>query len=314
MDYDIQTVPLNRIDTADHTFKITTTSDKTDLIPSIRSVGILQPPVLIENADQWCIVCGFRRISASKALNAKNISAFVVKGRSLKQCARIAISDNAGQRSLNVVEQARAYALIRRVETRPEARVEMALASGLAASPSAMERIAPVAAMNTSLQEGVLTGSIALPVALQIDRLGEPDATALGGLLAKISAGLNVQRELLDTILDIGKRDGTAVADLIAQEAVDSILNNEEIPVPQRVQKLRQLLKRMRYPSLSQAEASFDDMLKALKLSPRLQIQPPRFFEGETYRANLSFDSKEQLLLLQKELDKLIRHPRFLSD
>ena len=281
MDYDIHTVPLNRIDAADHTFKITTTSDKTDLIPSIRSVGVLQPPVLIEKAEQWRIVCGFRRISASKALNAKDISAFVVNGRSLKQCVRISIADNAGQRSLNVVEQARAYALIRRVETRPEARVEMASTSGLAASPSAMERIAPVAAMNASLQTGVLAGSIALPVALQIDRLGEPDATALGSLFAKISTGLNVQRELLDTILDIGKRDGVAAADLIARDPIDSIFNNEEIPVPQRVQKLRQLLKKMRYPSLSQAEASFDDMLKTLKLSSRLQIQPPRFFEGK---------------------------------
>ena len=53
MDYDIQRVPVDRIDTTDHTYRITTTSDKTDLIPSIRSVGMLQPSVLIEKGAEY---------------------------------------------------------------------------------------------------------------------------------------------------------------------------------------------------------------------------------------------------------------------
>lgn len=314
MDYDIQPVALDRIDTSDRAFKITTTIDKSDLTPSIRCVGILQPPVLIEKKRAWRVVCGFRRISASKAMNMKEIPAFVANGRSLAQCARMAISDNACQRSLNVVEQARAYALIRRVENRPEAWVEIAAASGLPASQAAIERILPVADMPATLQAGLLSGSIALPVALQLSRLSDTDALTLGNLFGKISAGLNVQRELLETILDISKRDRSTVAELIGNEKIDAILNDSEISIPQQVQKLRLLLKRMRYPSLSQAEKSFDDTLKSLKLNSRIQLQPPRFFEGKTYRANLSFDSCEQLRLLQTELDKLIQHPHFLPD
>lgn len=314
MDYDIHTVSLDRIDTSDRTFKITTTIDKSDLTPSIRCVGILQPPVLIEKEKAWCVVCGFRRISASEAMNLKEIPAFVVNARSLEECARMAISDNACQRSLNVVEQARAYALIRRVVNRTEAWVEIAAASGLPVSQAAIERILPVADMPETLQAGLLSGSIALPVALQINRLSDTDALALGNLFAKISAGLNVQRELLETILDISKRDRSTVAELIVNEKIDAILNDSETPIPQQVQKLRMLLKKMRYPSLSQAEKSFEDTLKSLKLNSRLQLQPPRFFEGKTYRANLSFDSCEQLRLLQAELDKLIQHPHFLPD
>jgi len=314
MDYDIHTVSPDRVDTADHTFKITTTSDKTELIPSIRSVGILHPPILIEKGKRWRVVCGFRRISASGALGMKEIPAFVLRGRSLEQCARVAISDNACQRSLNVVEQARAYALLRRIEKRPEDWKTSAVASGLPASQSAMERILPVADMPASLQNGLLAGNIALPVALQIDRLADTDASALANLFGKISVGLNVQRELLDTILDISKRDRSTVADLIRHEEIDAILNNAEIPVPQRVQQLRHLLKNKRYPSLCRAEQSFNDMVKSLKLDSHLQLHPPRFFEGKTYRANLSFDSCEQLRLLQAELDKLIHHPKFLPE
>lgn len=314
MAYDIQTVPLSRIETADRAFRITTTTDKNDLIPSIRSIGMLQPPMLIERGEGWCIVCGFRRIAASEALNVKEISAFVVNDRSLAQCVRMAIADNACQRSLNVVEQARAYALIHKVEKRPEVRVKIAAASGLPSSQAAVERILPVADMPASLQDGLLSGDIALPIALQLHRLSEADAVALGSLFGKISVGLNVQRELLEMILDISKLDRCSVAELIGHEKIAAVLNNEEISVPQRVQKLRQMLKKMRYPSLSRAEESFTEMLKSLKLHPRLQLQPPRFFEGKTYRLNLSFDSCDQLRRLQAELDKLIQHPHFLSD
>jgi len=314
MDYDIQPVPLDRIDTSDHTFKITTTIDKTDLTPSIRSVGILQPPVLIEKGDRWCVVCGFRRISASKALKMKETPAFVLDGRSLAQCARIAVTDNACQRPLNVVEQARSFALINRIEAHPEARAKIAATSGLPASQAAMDRILPVADMPEFLQAGLLSGNIALPVALQIDRLNDTDAKALGTFFGQISTGLNIQRELLDTILDISKRDRATVADLIGNEKIQAIVNNEEISVPQRVQRLRLLLKKLRYPSLSRAEEAFDNLLKSLKLNSRLQLQPPRFFEGKTYGANLSFDSREQLRMLQTELDKLIHHSHFLPD
>jgi len=155
--------------------------------------------------------------------------------------------------------------------------IRIAETVGLPASPAAMDRIMPVAQMPPALRESVLSGRLALPVALQINRLPTADTMALGNFFDTITTGLNVQRELLDLIVDISRRDGVSVAGLVQQDDVVSILTDEATAAPQKIQLLRQLLKMKRFPTLSQAEANYRQMLKSVKLDTRVQIQPPRF-------------------------------------
>jgi ParB family chromosome partitioning protein len=315
MGFKSDTVSLDRIDLADRRFAITTTPDKTDLTASIRSVGLLQRPVLLEDNGRWTVVCGFRRIAACSALGMDQIPTQTLDADcSPKRCARIAISENAFQRSLNTVEQARAYALIQQVAAQKEDRTQLAAACGLPASRAAMEKIMPVAQMPAFLQEGILAGRIALPVALQIFQLSDEDAFAVSNLFIKLSPGLNVQRELLEAIGEISRRDKISVCDLIGMPMIKQILEPAETPLPQKVQAVRKLLKHKRYPALSQAEDAYLHHLKTIKLSPRIQLQPPRFFEGRTYRLTLNVNSRRQLKALQPELEKLIRHPHLLPE
>ena len=74
------------------------------------------------------------------------------------------------------------------------------------------------------------------------------------------------------------------------------------------------MLKSKRFPELSKAEAAYNQKVKTLKLNPRVQIHPPRFFEGTSYRLSLTIDSRHQLKSLQSELDKLVHHPNLLPE
>jgi len=65
---------------------------------------------------------------------------------------------------------------------------------------------------------------------------------------------------------------------------------------------------------LSKAETAYHQKLKTLKLNPRVQIHPPRFFEGKSYRLSLTIDSRRQLKSMQSELDKLVHHPSLLPE
>lgn len=315
MDFEIRPVSLDHIETADHTFKISTTTDKTELAPSIGAIGLLQPPVLIKKGPAYRLVNGFRRVSACHKLKIDSIPARLLRQDcSRMECACIAIADNSFQRSLNIIEQARAYALILGFVDPSTSWMALAKSVGLPASQASMERILPVADMSPALQESILCGNMALPIALQINRLNQADAIALDGFFRKLSAGLNVQRELLDFLVDISHRDGIPLVKLIEQEEITGILENKEVPAPQKVQALRKLLKTKRYPELSNAEHVFHRMLKSLKLSSRIQIQPPPFFEGKTYRVTLRLDSRKQLKSIHSELDKLASHPHFLPE
>ena len=78
MDFKVSPVALDRIDTADLTFKITTASDKIDLAPSIGTIGLLQPVVLLKKGDGYTVVCGFRRIRVAASLAIDPIAARIL--------------------------------------------------------------------------------------------------------------------------------------------------------------------------------------------------------------------------------------------
>lgn len=315
MDFEITPVLMRQIKTEDHTFKITTKTEKTELARCIRAIGLLQPPVLIRSGPDFTIVCGFRRINACETLNRQTIPARILPSTvSTIRCAQIAVLDNASQRPLNIVEQSRAYALIRKYADDSTAWLNIAESAGLAGSQTAVDRITPIADMPVPMQEAILEGSIAPPIALQLSQLAGDDANALCRFFRQLDTGLNIQRELLALVSEISLRDDVPIAGLIAQADIADTMNNADLPAPQKAQQLRMTLKSKRFPQLSKAEAAYNQKVKSLKLNPRVQIHPPRFFEGTSYRLSLTIDSRRELKSLQSELDKLVLHPNLLPE
>jgi hypothetical protein len=166
--------------------------------------------------------------------------------------------------------------------------------------------------MPESLQMAIVTGSIALPVAIYINKLQSDDAVTVATLLQRVHTGLNNQRELLERIVELCLINETSASRLLEQDRISTILTDDESPMPQRVQHLRRVLKTMRYPELSKAEAAFSQAFKALSINPSIQLQPPRFFEGKTYRLSMSIHSRKQLKSLLADLEKIAGHPHIL--
>lgn len=315
MDFRVRSVALSEIDTADQTFRITTHSDVSDLLASIGSLGLLQPPVLAHKENAYTVVCGFRRIAACRSLAIPQIAARVDDGRlEGLDLARVAIADNAFQRPLNVVEQSRALALIRRFAHHAANWAAIAGTVGLPASEAAMQRLAQIADMPDSLQMAVASDRIALPVAISINTLQPDDARVMFQLLEGLNAGLNNQRELFEFIVELSIIKETSIARLLEQEAIAATLADEKSSMPQRVQRLRQVLRKLRYPELSKAEDRFHQAFSALKVNPAIQLQPPPFFEGKSYRLALSIRSRQQLQSLLPDLQKIADHPHILPE
>lgn len=315
MDYNVDTVALDRIDADDETFCITTNPTTTDLALSISAIGLLHPPLLAGNDRGYLIVCGFRRIAACLALGLTHVSARIFREPPpYSVYAKLAVADNASQRPLNVVEQSRAAALIRRFTEKGTDWRAHAAHVGLPDSKAALERILPIAEMPEPLQAAIVEGSVALPIALRVHALKQPDAAALCSFLRYIKTGLNIQRELVEMIEEISIRDSISMAQLLAAKDLTAILDQEEMPLPERVDRLRRVLKWRRFPELSKAEDAYFQARKALKLNPRIQIQPPRFFEGNTFRLSLSIQSRAELLSLIPDIEKIAANRHLLPE
>ena len=315
MDFDCRSVPIDRIRTTDQTFKISTATDVSDLALSISAIGLLHPPILIEKKEGYAIVSGFRRIAACNQLNVQTVYAHVLPPDcSEASCAVIAVAENALQRELNVIEQARAYALVNRFVGEPSSWATMASQAGLPPSQAAMNRLLPVAKMPGVLQEAILSGCIALSVALAVNQLDQDDRAGVVSLFQALNTGLNIQRELLEMIREIALRDGISITALIQQADIAAVLNHDELPQSNKVQKLRRILKTRRYPALSAAEDEFQQSLRSIKLDPQIQLHHPPFFEGKAYRLTMTIQSKQQFKKRLSQLEKLASHPRILPD
>lgn len=315
MDYKIIPVALDQVNTGDHTFKITTNSEINELALSVSAIGLLQPPVLQKKAGGFIVICGFRRIAACKTRNLARIPVRIIAANCpALMCAQIAIADNAHQRPLNIVEQSRAFHLIEKFAGGSPDWLKIAESTGLSGSQTAVDRIMPVASMPVALQGAILEGSIALPIALRINQFEKDDAAALCFFFQRVGAGLNIQREMFESIIEISFRDDIPVNTLLTRSEISDIVRHSDLSAPQKAQQLRTMLKVQRYPEISNAHASYNQKVKTLKLSPRIQIHPPRHFEGKTYRLSLKIDSRRQLKALQPELEKLVQHPSLLPE
>ena len=244
-----KTISLDRIDLSDDTYRVTTQSDPAELARSIGAVGVLSPPIVKQRRGRWSVVCGFRRMAACRLLDRNSIACRILSdGSDFLTCVKIAIADNASQRRLNPVELSRAYRLLSQalsVEKLPSAAGEIGLPNG----QELIEKLWGLCTASEQIQRGIVDERIALPVALELTRMPEAEATAFTELLASVPLSLNRQREAMALIREIACREDLDVTAVVHAPELTEIAQDPETALPQKGKALIRALKRRRFPS-----------------------------------------------------------------
>lgn len=303
-------VPVDAIDAEELRFRITTRSDLEPLAASIGRLGLLQPLLLRAAGRGYTIVSGFRRLAACRQLGRREIPARVLSLAVTDACcARLAIGENALARPLNLIETARALALL--TATAPDGRlpVEDAGALGLPAHAGVAARLMRLERLPAAVREGVQEGAIALAMAEELGRLAPDAASAFARLFRRLGLGLNRQREILSLVTEIAAREGRPVLEILTGHELEECLLDPAADRGHAAQQIRRRLHRRRFPAIRRAEEGFETLRRRLDLGEGLQLTPPRDFEGTCFSLTLSFGSLEELLELRGRLDALARNP-----
>ena len=304
------TVSLTDIDTQDTTYRITTRSQLDDLLETIPFFGLLHPPVLIENTSGYSVVCGFRRIATCRQLGWKSLSAKIyVTARDRFQLARLAIADNILQRPLNLIETSRALNLLMNTSQDHRQLKEAARVLGLPVNPAVVQKLQQICRLAVPIQEGILSDTINLSMALELSKMDATDAELLVALFNRLKLGLNKQREMLLLVTEISKCEDISIQQLIAEPPLQDILQNADLDRAKRRQQIRSLLRQRRYPAIAKAEANYQKQVRQLKLGKHIQLIAPRDFEGTTYTLTLHFKNQQDLGDLNTEIHRLLEHP-----
>jgi ParB family transcriptional regulator, chromosome partitioning protein len=311
MEFEHRSVPLDRIDDADTTYRISFGSSTQAIEASIRQIGLINPPILLPGREYHIIISGFARISACRRLGWHRIAARCLSAEvPYLRRVLLAIADNAGQRELNVVELARSIGLIAGQAADHDQQTILLCSLGLQVNRDLVQKLGQILQMTDRLQSGLAEGTIALPVALRLHAMRDREsAEELAKLFQELRLGLNRQRELLDWTQGIEMREGLCTVQILNQDPIAAWRRDETKDRGHVSQLIRQYLKNRRYPEITAFERHYAKCLQELKLPKNLRIEAPPHFEGRTFCLRYDFQNQRDLSDLNRELQRIIGSP-----
>ena len=310
----IVNVDLEEIDDNDAFFRISSPSDPFKLAQSINTIGLINHPYIIATENKFSIVSGFRRFSACRFLKLKRISVKRIDPKtSIIECTKLAISDNVFQRNLNLIEQSRCYALLDSVCKDKETFYKALSGTGLPENPALITKIIPLCRLPQSIQVGIEKEAIPLSIAQLFLEIDEASARYLGNLFQELSLGLNKQREIIQMVIEIAKRDDLSLWDLLHHKALLDIIDDKQLDKAKKAFKLRQWLKEKRFPQLSEKIKTFNTEVEKLKLGHKVRLIPPAYFEGKKFNLSLDFSKKQDLVDVKEIIRRLEENEYLIS-
>ncbi len=303
-------VDLSRIDAEDDAFRISTGKNLDDLTGSIKCLGLLNLPVLLEKETGYAIISGFRRVEACRRLNWPELSARVLPSDTDSfKCVTYAVADNAFQRPLNIIEKSKCFNMLSGFFKDVDSMAEALPLLGLCEHPAMIKKIKTVYHMPASLQNSILSNSIALATASAIAELSKADAREFIELFNALSLSLNKQREILTMVKEIAIREDKSITQVLDTPHLKDILRNQDLDKNQKARNIRRYLKQRRFPAITTAEQSFRQHLKKLNLGKGMELIPPVNFEGSTYTLKLTFNHLNELKNLKNTLETFTENP-----
>ena len=296
-------IRLSDIDCDNVFYQITTTPVTEELIQSIKEIGCIHPPFLVSSNERYIIVSGFRRIAACFKLGLSDIEASILDNNPM-ECAKLAISDNTYQRRLNWIETSRALKLLFKCFSDEKDIAARLSVLGLPDNIGMAQKLLPLSDFSSSIQAGLISGQIPLPMALELGMLDIQTGSLLSDIFQDLGLGLNVQREMLTLAKEIAARESMSVFNLLNEKDVTTLLSDEDLDRTQKRYMLREYFKTRRFPVIQEITKTVNANIKNLKLPSKIRLIAPKNFESTQYMFQIDFSSISQL---KKHLDVLVQ-------
>jgi ParB-like chromosome segregation protein Spo0J len=306
MHYDKKNISIQDISLEDRTFIITTERNNAMLQKSIEQVGVLYPPYLYfdNHVQYYIIVCGLRRIHACVSAGWQDITANIIDEQTNGQdLFLLSLYDNLSHRLFDPIEKARAALRLRGFYNADTVISEYLPLMGLPPTEKALDQLLSLARLEPEIQDAVVQGRVCETVAARLAHLEEDERKALFGLLSQVHLSASKQEEIVSHCLDISLREGCGCGELVQDREIQEIIAEDKLPLSQKGDRIRALLRKKRFPRLSRHEENFLQQRKKMHLPAGVQLLPPPFFEGGKFRLEIEFSHTGDL---QKKAEAIL--------
>jgi len=281
---------------------------------SIARIGLVSPPILkLQPENRYIVVSGFRRISVCRALGLQKIPARVMGlGSDDGQLMKLAIADNAFNRSLNIIEQATAiFKLSPFLPDDDRTWHSECDPIGLTVNPGLIRKLKKIRAASSDLKEKIAAGKISLTVGLELAGMDDGSRVQFLTIFDALSPTLNHQKEMIRMAGEIACLEDKPISKIFNSLEIDNIIKDPDMDRNMKISRVRRKLKDRRYPEISGFEKTYHARVKRLTLPESIALHPPTDFEGNDFMIQFTFRGLPQFKEICDNLLRLRDHPDF---
>jgi hypothetical protein len=274
---------------------------------SIKKFGIINPPYLFRNPNNnFLIVAGYQRLMAVKELGWHDIACQVLPDNfSLFDALLFNLNDNLIHRQLNNIEKGMILQRLTRFITAEEIVTNFMPILGIPSNNQQLALFLGLEELEERIKISIAMEQLSIKVAGLLRHFEKNDRLAINDLFTSLKWSFNQQWEIIQWIKEIASRVGCPMKEIIESKDIKEVLNNTTMNKPQKAKAIVNLLKYMRFPTLSKAEKLFNNRISNLSLPLGVKIIPPPFFEGTDYRLEVTFRKGEDLKGKLADLDNV---------
>ena len=282
--------------------------DGEQLLRSIQEVGILNPPYLQERLGSRPIpVLGRRRLRAAIAAGLSEIEARVIPETVPAQEAFIpAFWDNFGHRSFDSALTAVVVRRLMELYTLETVAKDFLPALGIPPRGPRLERFRAVGGLEEQILEALALGKITMRTAVIMTRVTPAERLALFGLTQNLRLNANKTGEVIGHLFDLSVLHDSSLLELIRSDEVKTILEDDRLDLPSRANALRELVRKWKFPELSEKMRAFRSWHRGLDTGERIFVRPAPDFEDESVSVEIDVSSWEETQRVVEAIRKLL--------
>ena len=308
-------IEIAQLDFDDTSFLMSYPLTSPTVAASIATVGVINPILVSGCACQgkYQIVAGFRRANVARDIGIPALPAqiYQVDPENPLAAFSVALCENAAHRVFNHVEKALILHKLSGIFHCPDDEVIQTFLPllGLAPNEKVLAIYRQIAEFEDEQQSYLAGHDLPLSLLELLTTLAPEDRRAVFHLVSMLNINVNKLRELLTFADEIALRDGCAMRDVLYNAALDEIITHEKLSAPQKIEAIRDWLRKQRFPRLTALEQDYAAALKRLKPPKSVQLATDKSFEDETMTATFRFSTPEQLAATAENLVQLARQP-----
>lgn len=303
-------IDIGQIDLSDERFRISPVYSLDRMRLSLQRVGLLQPPLVSRRGNRYLLVSGWKRVLACREILLSPIEVFVARGSNDLELFLQAFYENLACRDFSPIEKAEAVSRLREFGE-PAEKVRTLYLPLLAEHPTvaSLETLLAISRFEPRQKVALVEGGIPFSSLERLVDFSSRERDLILPLLVPLSQ--NKQKEVLEDLFEISRRDDRPVQAILETEEIKGVLKNSSLSPLQKSDRVRVLLRGKRRPSYSRWTAAFESAAKRIPWPEGTKIQPFPFFEGDRLLLSFRFRNKKEFQACLAGLRKAGSHPDF---